>query len=493
MTPVEAMSTLAKLPADEVRKAILCEIGKRSLAAFVRQVWSIHHPSTKLIWNWHVDCLAEHLEAVYSGEIPHIAINVPPGFSKSLMVSVYFPAWVWTKAPAWQFLCAAALSDVALRDARRHREICASDEYKDIYQIDWGFLRAQDAKGYFQNDAGGYRISRTTGQDITGLRGDCLILDDPLDASKATTEKAKIAEVNFWRDTVFSTRTNSPDSREILIMQRLHEQDMTGHLLSKDAAEWFHLCLPMEYDPKRTFISPIGREDPRTEDGELLFPAFVGARRIRQIKDDIGESAYSAQYQQQPVPEQGNVFQRQWFRFWAPGALPALEALVVSADFNRLEKPKHTKDTDYAVLQLWGTHGRDRYLLREIRQKLGLGASIEVVRELYQHHPEIYRTLIERSANGPSVIAAVQAELEGIEGVSVQGETKVQRAGAVAPIAEQGRVYLPDPAQYAWVEHWLDEVCGFPGRRRDDRVDAFTMAMIWIEKNLAGGVFSFSL
>jgi predicted phage terminase large subunit-like protein len=473
-------------------------------------MWHVHHPATPLLWNWHIDCLAEHLEAVYSGQIQRIAINVPPGFVKSLMVSVYFPAWVWTHAPAWQFLCTAAAADVVLRDARRHREICASPEYRDIYQVDWGFLRAQDAKGYFQTEAGGYRISRTTGQAMTGLRGDCLMMDDPLDASKAYSDKTQLMEVNQWRDTVFSTRKNSPTSREVLIQQRLHEMDMTGHLMQKDAGEWFLLCLPMEYDPKRVFVSPIGRNDPRTEEGELLFPAFVSPKQIEQIKHDIGEAAYSAQYQQRPVPEQGTVFKRSDFRYWIPPGtviewkdddptraltveLPEIDARIASCDFNRLEQHKHTRGTDYAVIDLWGTHGRDRFLLQQVRQKMGLGASIIAVRQLYEHHPDLFKTLIEKSANGPSVIAAVQAECEGVEGVSVQGESKIQRAGAVAPVVEQGRVYLPHPYLWPWVEYWLEEVCGFPGRRRDDRVDAFTMAIIWIEKNLTAGPFSFSL
>lgn len=488
-----AFAALSGMTQADVRLAIECEMGRRNLATFVRQMWPEHHPATPLMWNWHIDCICEHLEAVYRGQIQRLIVNVPPGFSKSLLVSVYFPAWVWTHSPTWQFLCTAAANDVVLRDARRMRELCACERYSEIYCPDWKFLKSQDAKGYFQTDAGGYRISRTTGQAMTGLRGDCKIMDDPLDASHATSDKSALEEVNHWYSTVFSSRNNSPTTREILIMQRLHELDMTGYMLGKDASNWIHLNLPMEYDPKRVFVSPLSWVDPREKDGELLFPKFVDANANERIKGELGEAAYSAQYQQQPIPEQGNVFKREWFRYWLPDALPKIEAIVASCDFNRLEQPKHTRDTDYAVIQVWGIAGRDRYLLREERQKMGLAASIQAVKQLHEWYPDIYRILVEKSANGPSVIAAVASEVEGVEGVSVQGETKIQRAGAVSPVAEQGRIYIPDPEQWPWVEYWIEEVCGFPGRRRDDRVDAFTMAIIWIEKNLSGSVFSFAL
>jgi len=495
MAPSVDIAPLLQLPRRELARILDGELCRRSLPDFVRGAWHIHHPSVPLSWGWHIDAICEHLQAVSEGEILRLIINCPPGLAKSLLVSVYWPAWMWTRAPETQILATAAAGDVVLRDARRHREICVSGWYQRLFRPEWRFLKAQDAKGYFATDAGGYRISRTTGQAMTGLRGDVLIMDDPIDASEAYGDKTKLEEIAQWRDTVFSTRKNRVDSREVLIMQRLHEMDMTGHLLGKTADEWTHLILPAEYDHRLVCRTPLEWRDPRTEDGQPLAPELLPSERLAAIRQDIGEAAYSAQYQQQPVPAAGTIFERAWFRYWTPRARPTWEWTVASCDFNRNRRQRgHTRDTDYAVIQVWGVHGRDRYLLREIRQKMGLAASIEAVRELRQHHSDLLRILIERSANGPSVIQAVQAEIEGVEGISVQGESKIQRASACTAAVEMGHVYLPDPQEYPWVEYWLAEVTGFPGRRRDDRVDAFTMAMIWIEKyQQHDSAFSFSL
>jgi len=482
------------------------------MADFVRLVWGIHHRAP-IQWGWHVDCICEHLEAVHRKEIQHLIINIQPGFIKSLLVSVYFPSWVWTRDPGWQFLCTSATDDVVFRDARRHQEIMASDTYQEIFRPRWQMLPGQNAKGYFVNSMGGHRISRTTGQSITGLRADCRIMDDPVDASKAYADKSRITDINVWIDRAFLNRTNDPDSPLVLIMQRIAENDPSAHLLELGLPKTAHVCLPAEQDPKRVFVSPVIRRetaqpwtDPRAE-GELLHPERFGADDAAAKKKD--EFTWVSQYQQDPTPAGGNIFQLDDFRYWSHDGDPERNVIkledtfdykVITGDFNNLKFGRGKKNTDFACIDLWAARGLDRFLLLQIRQKLNVAASIHALIDLIDRTDGLHGVFLEKAANGPSVIAGLKAHygLEPndesfIRGISVQGESKIQRAEAANRVVTEGRVYIPDPQENGEVGYWLQEVCGFPARTRDDRVDTMTMALIQMEKINISPVWSLSL
>ncbi len=502
---------LATLPKADLEEAINYALTKKSLESFVQYFWSVHHENQPLTWNWHLSCICEHLQAVKDGEIKRLIINLPPGLAKSLLVSVYFPAWLWVHDPTLSFLCASASPDVALRDAQRHRDVVQSHKYQALYMPEWSIDGGQDAKSNFRNTANGSRISKTTGQAITGIRANYLIGDDILDASKAFSDKKALQAANEWRDGTFSTRKIiGGQSKEIYIMQRLNENDLTGHLVTKDSDNWTLVALPMEFSSKYPLKSPIGWKDPRTEEGELLFDSLVTDKDVKQIKSDLGEFAYSAQYQQNPVPEAGNIFKRDSFQFYTKQPdktkietlhkevrqLPEPDQIIISCDFNNLKSRKQTIDTDYACIDMWWRVKQDYFLIRQERRKAGLVASIELTREMIKicDSSKLAKVLIEKAANGPSVIQALTTEFGSlIEGVSVQGESKTQRATALTPVVEAGRVYLPDPEVYNWVEYWLGEVTGFPGRRRDDRVDTFSLALLYFEKKKGKVPFSFSV
>jgi hypothetical protein len=225
-------------------------------------------------------------------------------------------------------------------------------------------------------------MSKTTGQLIIGIRGDCILIDDPLDASQAYADKAALEETNQWVDQSLSSRKNRPTVPRILIMQRLHERDPSGHMLEQDG--WVHLCLPNEYDGKRHH-TVIGYEDPRTEEGELLFTELFGPEDTARAKDVLGRIGYAGQYQQDPLPADGVIFLEAWFQFWDPDELPKFDMLIGSWDLNDLEhNKKATKDTDYVVGQLWGAHGLDRYLIAQTRAKLNQIQSGNMIAEMFE-------------------------------------------------------------------------------------------------------------
>ena len=490
MATANPLAVLSQLGTEGVREAIYAERASRSLELFWKLVWPVHHPATELIWNWHIPAICDHIEAVDSGEIGDLVINVPPGMAKSLGVSVYAPAWKWTRAPHWQFIAVGAVSEVVLRDARRMHEVCDSKIYQQTFLPQWGWSKSKDAKGYFSNTAGGFRLSKTTGQLIIGIRGDWILIDDPLDASQAYADKARLEETNLWLDQSLSTRKNRPETSRILIMQRLHERDPSGHMLEQ--AGWTHLRLPNEYEGKknRTWAGArLLHEDPRTEAGELLFPALCSAEDTERAKDVLGRIGYAGQYQQDPLPADGVIFLEEWFKYWEEDKLPKFDLLIGSWDLNDLKTKKPTRDTDYVVGQMWGVAGLDRYLLAQYRGKIGQVESGRRILGQYDHpnwKGKIHRILIEKAANGPSVIADLETMLPAriIEAVPVVGESKVQRAISCQRMVEEGHVFIPPPQGRPWVKHdpgaWIPEVCGFPNRRRDDQVDAMTQALNWL-------------
>jgi len=499
MATANPLAVFSRLSEADVRAAIHAEMCARSLETFWKGAWDVHHPATELVWNWHIPAMCEHIVAADAGEIGDLVINVPPGMAKSLGVSVYYPAWKWIKAPHWQIIAVGAVSEVVLRDARRMHELCDSKWYRDTFIPQWDWNKSQDAKGYFANTAGGFRLSKTTGQMIIGIRGDVILIDDPLDASQAYADKAALEQTNQWLDQSLSTRKNRPTVPRILIMQRLHERDPSGHMLEQ--AGWTHLCLPNEYDGnKHKTWAGCGRllhEDPREEIGELLFPAICDAEETQRRKDVLGRIGYAGQYQQDPLPADGVIFLEQWFQFWDPDELPAFDLLIGSWDLNDLTLNKRaTKDTDYVVGQLWGAHGLDRYLIAQVREKLNQIQSGNMIAEQFEKWPKIHKILIEEAANGPDVIADLQTVVPRrvLEAVPVRGKgSKIKRAISCQRIVsdeEPGRVYLPPKNGRPWVAtdkgNFMAEVCGFPNRRRDDQVDAMTQALNWLRTRKPG-------
>jgi hypothetical protein len=315
-----------------------------TLSGFVREAWHVLEPSNPYIHGWHVDAICEHLEAITDGQINRLLINVPPGTMKSLLSGVFWPAWEWGPKgrPATRIIGSSYSEDYAKRDNRRMRDLVTSEWYQALWPTE--LVRAGEMA--FSNTATGFRQGIPFSR-LTGGRGDRVIIDDPHSVDGAESEAERNSTVRTFRESV-PTRLNDPArSAIVVIMQRLHEQDVSGTILSLKLG-YEHLMLPMEFEPERRCSTSIGFEDPRSYDGELLFPERFPREVVERDKVPMGAYAVAGQFQQRPAPRSGGMFQRTDFEI--VDAVPALavKRRVRAWDFAATET-KAGKRPDWTV------------------------------------------------------------------------------------------------------------------------------------------------
>ena len=449
----------------------LAEKARRSLAAFVRQAWPIIEPSTPLIWNWHLDVICSRVQALVEGKLPrrNLIINVPPGSMKSTILAVCLPAWVWLRNPGWRGILASGNEGVAIRDSMKCRDIIDSDWYRGLFRPGWGFSKDQNAKGHYKNTATGFRMAISAGARITGDRADAIIVDDPNDAAEAFSKAARDQIINWWDNAAANRLSDMSAGCRIIIQQRLHEEDLTGHVLATEPAAWEHLVIRQEFD--------LGDEqpwDPRTQEGELFFPARFPREVVEGERRRLASSGYAGQHQQRPAAKEGEIFKRGFIRFYDPALpLPAFKRRIMSWD--TAFKEKQQNDPSCGLVGAEADQGI--YLLDHTKGQMGYPALKEKAKTWASaHHPSAL--LIEDKASGQSLIQELKQETS-LPVVAVQVEAdKVSRAWAVVPTWEAGRIFLPMGAD--WVDEFLDELYTFPRAAHDDQVDAFTQLVRYL-------------
>lgn len=417
--------------------------------------------------------MCTHLEAVGRGEVPRLVINIPPGHMKSLLVSVFFPAWMWTHRPSWRSLFSSYGHDLAVRDSVRCRTIIESDQYRQWYPHVC-LSDDENRKDSFNNTLGGARRCTSVGGSVIGWRGDAVVCDDPINATDVRSVPTREAVIEWW-DKAMSSRLN--DMRKgvrVIIMQRLHEQDLTGHVLKQGGYE--HLCLPSEFEPERRSVTLRGSwTDPRTKAGEILFPEMFPPGVLARARIDLGSDGFAGQHQQRPFPADGGMLKSTWWRYWKTA--PKCEVVIQSWDMAF----KGTQTSDYVVGQVWGRNGANYYLLDQIRGRYDAPATIKAVRDLTARWPNTLIKLVEDAANGTAVVALLKSEIEGLLAVKPDGG-KESRAAAISPLIEAGNVYLPDPEQHPWVKDFTAECTAFPKSVNDDQVDAMSQGLNRLRK-----------
>ena len=445
------------------------ELAARGLREFVRQAWPVVEPATEFVSGWHLDAICEHLEAVTRGQIHRLLISVPPRHMKSLAVSVFWPCWEWITHPERRWLFCSYAAGLAIRDSVKCRRMVESPWYRRRWLDRFVLTSDQNEKSRFENDKAGYRIAIGVGGAATGEGGDRVIVDDPHNVREAESEIVRQSVLDWW-DQVMSTRLNDPKrGAMVIVMQRVHESDLAGHVLQQGGYE--ELKLPAEYEGSQQ-VTSIGWRDPRTELGELLWPERFGQEEVEALKRTMGSYAAAGQLQQRPAPAAGGILKRHWWKFYREAPRPFSE-VIQSWDCAF----KDTRTSDFVVGQVWGRHGADKYLLDQVRGRMDCPATIQAVKRLSEKWPQAQAKLVEDKANGPAVIATLKHEIVGLIAVNPEGGKEV-RAHAVSPQIEAGNVYLPDPTIAPWIGGFIDECAAFPNGAYDDQVDAMSQALV---------------
>jgi hypothetical protein len=275
-----------------------------SLSAFIKAGWDTMEPDTPLVWGRHMDAICEHLEAVTSGTIKRLLINCPSGHAKSSIVSIFWPAWMWLRQPEWCLLSGSRGMELAIRDATKARSLIQSDWYQHTFQPEWRLSGDQNVKSFYRNSSRGERKAVSVGSNVTGWRADGCLLDDPLDAMDAYSQTAR-DEANKWLDESFSNRLRDPVKGFIvIIMQRLAEDDPSGHVLEQGGYE--HLMLPSYFEQNRRYQTSVGT-DWRTQEGELLFPERFTKDVLEAEERRMTALPFAGQHQQRPSAAKGTL------------------------------------------------------------------------------------------------------------------------------------------------------------------------------------------
>lgn len=472
-----------------------------SLISFFEAAWPNFDPAP-YVPGWHLEAIAEHLEAVSRGEIRKLLINVPPRHSKTLITSVAWPAWLWAQkpdpecplmGPQVKFLCLSYGDQLAMDNATTARRLIASDWFQERWGSRVQIMTDQDAKNKFDSSAGGTRISAAIGAGILGRGGDIKILDDPHKSDEGNSEIARNKVIDRYKGTLKSRMTDPKTTAEVIIMQRLHESDLSGYVLETDP-DFVHLNLPAEYDTGRHCQTSIGWEDPRTDQGELLWPARFGPAELAPFKRDPYE--WAGMWQQTPSPRGGGILKREWWQLWdgevaqrygldwddnGRKEFPDFDIMIAFLDTAYTSKTEN----DYSALTVWGAW-RDRQRNRKFmlvnawQERLEFHDLVTKVGATSRKY-RIDKLLIENKAAGISVGQEIQRlygrEEFGVELVDPKNQDKVSRAHSIVHLFSEGMVWAPETK---WSDMVIDQCSSFPRGSHDDLVDTVTGALRWL-------------
>ena len=492
-------------------------LGEGGLLRFVKYFWHVLEPQTVFVEGWPLEAICEHLQAVSEGRITRLLINVPPGFMKSLLTDVFWPAWEWATIGAHlryvTFSYSAMLTE---RDNRRFGALVTSQEYQELYGDKVQIVKLGDR--IVSNRATGWKLASSVGGVGTGERGDRIILDDPHNVKEAESEVIRSETVRWFRESMSNRLNDMEKGAIVVIMQRLHGDDVSGIILEKGMA-YDHLMIPMEYDydrqtdenyePSRT---SIGWYDPRYDEGSadevdrvLAWPERFSAAVWDAIKTDIGPYAEAGQYGQQPAPRGGGIFKREWWQLWesADGKFPVFDYVMASLDSAFTEQERN----DPSALTVWGIFQNDEgynraMLVHAWRKHLEFSGPRMpalpseskgqwIVRtqakwglmEWVKHTCERFKVdnlLIEAKASGMSAAQELQnryGRLDfGVQLCPVKG-SKEARAYAAQPTFSKLLVYAP---ARDWAEMVIEEMEAFPKHKYKDLSDSTTQAIKYL-------------
>lgn len=447
--------------------SLLEAILRNDYLSFTRKVFHTLCPGQTFVPDWYLTAIAYQLERVRRGEVRRLVINLPPRSLKSIMVSVAFPAFLLGHDPTRRIICASYSSDLAGKLSNDFRAVLNSAWYRSLFPATR--IGRKDSESEVALTRRGFRLATSVGGTLTGRGGDILIIDDPLKPLDAVSESKRNAVNDWFANTLLSRLDSKIEGAIIIVMQRVHMDDLTGFLL-RQSDEWEVLALPAIAEGEEEIPIGPGRFH-RRRLGEVLSSAREPLEILEEIKRQLGSDLFSAQYQQAPVPPGGAMVKRAWLKYYP--SLPELKGwpfVIQSWD----TATKGGPDNDWSVCTTWMlVNGTLWYLIDLWRDRVDYPHLKAKVKELAQrfHANEV---LIEDAGSGTFLMQELNGAVCGLIGVKPEHDKATRMAAASAKI-EAGQVFFPERAP--WLPDLEAELLAFPGSRYDDQVDSISQAL----------------
>jgi len=446
---------------------------KHDFPTFIARSFGVVDPSARYEHNWHIDLIAEYLEAVRQQKVKRLIINMPPRALKSVCVSVAWPAWLLGHRPSTRIMTASYSAGLSVKHALDTRHILNEGWYQRLFP-ELVIAAGQNEKHKLVTTQHGFRLATSVGGTATGEGGDILIVDDPLHPLQAISSTER-THANNWFDQTFSTRLNNKkEGGIVVVMQRLHPEDLSGHLLAKGG--WEHLCLPAKTESSSYFNAtdtlyhrPAG----------LLHNAREDEQQLADMKITLGSFGFAAQYQQEPMSQEGGMVKMDWFVRYdmtlPDMQLTSFESIIQSWD----TAIKTGEANDATVCITMGVKGGVHYVLDVVKDKLEYPS----LKRLFYRLAERFSPdaiLIEDKASGQSLLQDIKRESSLAVIGQMPKQSKLMRFAAVTPMMEAERVALPKYAH--WLSSFEEELIQFPHVKHDDQVDALTQYLGWVKE-----------
>jgi predicted phage terminase large subunit-like protein len=442
------------------------------LASFIQRALQTVAPGSKYLHNWHIEAICYHLTQCLRGHTKRLVITVPPRHLKSICASVGFPAWALGRDPTLRIINVTYSNELTNDLSRQFRAVVNSDWYPGVFPA---VKVAKETEAEFVTTKGGFRFGTSVGGTLTGRGGNFIIIDDPIKPEEAMSKTARESVIS-WYGTTLTTRLDSKkDDVIILVMQRLHVDDLVGHVLGLDSSGWVQLDLPAIAQESQT-IHVGDHSSHRRSIGDLLHPERESQQVLDKLKLSMGSAVFSAQYLQRPIAEEGNLIKRDWFKFYDQPPLREPGDRIVQS-WDTAMKPDERNDP--SVCTTWHERNGACYLIDVVRQRVDYPDLKRLVLSLRSRFaPDA--VLIEDKGSGTALIQELASTGSPFPiAIDPKGD-KLMRMHVQAAKVEAGQVYLP--RQASWLGEFLFEVLAFPRGRHDDQVDSLSQFLNWVHQ-----------
>ncbi|WP_164503862.1 phage terminase large subunit [Rickettsiales endosymbiont of Stachyamoeba lipophora] len=442
---------------------------KNNFNGFFEKAFQEINPGKILEYNWHTEYIAKHLEEVTKGNIKRLIINLPPRYLKSQLVTVAWPAWILANDPTKRIICTSYSQKLSDKHSLDSKKLIECDWFKQIFPRT-KISKEQNQKFKFMTTSRGFRFATSVDGTITGEGGDVLIVDDPHNPRQALSALNRTKVINWFEHTLLSRLDDKKNGAIIIVMQRLHDEDLSGHLLSKNKSAWVHLNLPAIAQSEQQL--QIGSFNYLRKINEPLHKEREDLETLMRLQNDMGIYNFASQYLQAPMKSLDSIIKREWISFYKE--LPDKFNYIVQSWDTAIKTHAHN---DYSVLTSWGVYDNKYYLLDLVKVKLEFYELVELIKQEYGKHTPVH-VLIEDKASGQSIIQELNRTTHmPIIPIKVSKE-KLYRLIETSQSFVNKTILFPEKSHF--IADLIHELLNFPNAQHDDQVDSLTQAINYL-------------